>query len=197
MFVLVKMSEKVLVKPGDLRLGLGQGVSAEINRIYANKVIPSVGFCVALHSLESVSDAFIYANNGGAHVATVFGLVVLRPFVDEIILGTVAESSERGIRVSLDFFDDVWIPAANLRQPARFDAEGGHWLWSYSGAGDTQNDLPIYQDETIRLKVVAVGYAPPQDPRSVSEGLPQPYHPPMTVTGRVNGDGLGPTSWWR
>ena len=39
-----------------------------------------------------------------------FRLVVFRPFKGEVITGKISSSSEGGIRVALDFFDDVQVP---------------------------------------------------------------------------------------
>jgi hypothetical protein len=40
--------------------------------------------------------------------------------VGEVIDGIIEESSERGLRVSLSFFDDIWIPRDCLMGDARY-----------------------------------------------------------------------------
>ena len=39
-----------------------------------------------------------------------FRLVVFRPFKGEVITGRISSSSDTGIKVALDFFDDVHVP---------------------------------------------------------------------------------------
>jgi DNA-directed RNA polymerase III subunit RPC8 len=46
-------------------------------------------------------------------------MVVFRPFKGEIIQGILLEGNPEGIRVHLDFFSDIWIPAANLQEGSR------------------------------------------------------------------------------
>jgi len=51
-----------------------------------------------------------------------FRLVVFRPFRGEIVQGVLLEGNADGIRVGLDFFSDVWIPAANLQEGSKLYA---------------------------------------------------------------------------
>ena len=44
-----------------------------------------------------------------------FRMILFRPVEGEIIVGTVLSSNMSGIRVSLEFMDDVWIPSYNRR----------------------------------------------------------------------------------
>lgn len=42
--------------------------------------------------------------------AAEFRLVVFRPFVGEVLIGRIMAATHKGIRVSLEFFDDIFIP---------------------------------------------------------------------------------------
>lgn len=44
--------------------------------------------------------------------------MVFRPFVGEVLVGRVAQSSEGGLRVSLGFFDDIIVPSFLLQTPS-------------------------------------------------------------------------------
>ena len=44
--------------------------------------------------------------------------MVFRPFVGEVLVGRVAQSSEGGLRVSLGFFDDIIVPSYLLQTPS-------------------------------------------------------------------------------
>ena len=37
-------------------------------------------------------------------------MTVFRPFVGEVLSGRIMAATHRGIRISLEFFDDVFIP---------------------------------------------------------------------------------------
>ena len=42
--------------------------------------------------------------------------------------------------MTLDFFDDIWIPSYLMQQPSEFDSRTSLWVWKYSieegGDGD-------------------------------------------------------------
>jgi DNA-directed RNA polymerase III subunit RPC8 len=52
-----------------------------------------------------------------------FRMTVFRPFVGEVLTGRIMAATHNGIRISLEFFDDIFIPAhlifsiANLYPP--------------------------------------------------------------------------------
>ena len=47
-------------------------------------------------------------------------MILFRPVEGEIIVGTVLSSNMSGIRVSLEFMDDVWIPSYNRVESCGF-----------------------------------------------------------------------------
>jgi hypothetical protein len=75
---------------------------------------------IAFYDFISVNDGLIYPGEGAAHHLCKFRFVFFRPFVGEVIDGIIEESSERGLRVSLSFFDDIWIPRDCLMGDARY-----------------------------------------------------------------------------
>lgn len=40
-----------------------------------------------------------------------FRMIVFRPFVGEVLTGRIMAATHNGIRISLEFFDDIFIPA--------------------------------------------------------------------------------------
>ena len=117
-----------------LRLYPPQVLTEELDKKYANKVIADVGMCICVHDVTSVSDAVIYPAEGAAHHPLVVRLLVFRPFAGEVCVGTIVGATEEGVKVSLDFFDEVFIPAFLLPQPAVYDARAKLWVWKYEGS---------------------------------------------------------------
>lgn len=75
--------------------------------------------------------------DGGAHHQVLFQCVVFRPFVEEVLVGTVSECNEEGLSVNVGgFFDQVFIPAYWMLNPSHYDADAGVWVWT-----------PSYDDE--------------------------------------------------
>jgi DNA-directed RNA polymerase III subunit RPC8 len=131
-----------------------------------------------------------------------------------IVVGMVQESDKSGMRVSLSFFDDVFIPAANMQSNSRFDVYTGLWVWQFG-------DVDLYMDKfhKIRFRVQEVRYAalekklPAMEPNVMGEddddqlsiggggdgGAEELYaarKPPMTVIGSVAENLLGMMTWW-
>ncbi|XP_042030834.1 DNA-directed RNA polymerase III subunit RPC8-like isoform X2 [Salvia splendens] len=120
-----------------------------------------------------------------------FRLVMFRPFVGEIITARLKESTVDGLRLSLGFFDDIYVPVPFLFSPNRNEPVPGHrnrvnWIWNYM-----DEDYSVDAEDEIMFKVHDVSYPPiPLEPKDV-----KPFAP-MVVTGSLDMDGLGPTSWW-
>jgi len=130
MFVLAMISDTIRVPPTLLNQPTLTSITAEIEKRYPNRIIVDVGLVVTLYNeVLSIGDGILACGDGGAHHECVFRLVVFRPFVEEVLVGTVEESNEEGIRVSVGgFFDDVFIPAYWMLNPSKYDDATGLWV---------------------------------------------------------------------
>ena len=79
-------------------------------------MISDFGLCICIQDFSRVEDAIIYPADGGAHHRVVFRVIVFRPFVGEIAVGTIVGSDENGLKVSIEFFEDIFIPHYLLPQ---------------------------------------------------------------------------------
>ena len=50
----------------------------------------------------------------------------------------------------MSFFDDIFIPAANLQKPYRFDEKEQLFVWQYD-TGESTHDLYVDIGEEIRF----------------------------------------------
>ena len=49
------------------------------------------------------------------------------------MLGTIKECDPvKGVRISIQFFDDIYIPPAYLINGSVFNYEEGVWVWNFS-----------------------------------------------------------------
>jgi RNA polymerase III subunit Rpc25 len=93
---------------------------------------------------------------------------VFRPFKGEILQAVILENSPTGIRLSMDFFADIWVPAANLQAPSVFKVQDGEkvWIWDPEAEKDdldgmdvdeAEKPIPYYydQNEPVRFRVEA------------------------------------------
>ena len=99
-----------------------------------------------------------------------FRMIMFRPVEGEVLLGKVLSSNKNGIRVSLEFTEDVWIPSYNcssffvyyynlcvVQEGSVYDPVKRIWIWRYND-GDQQLDFEVDTGELIRFRVVALQY---------------------------------------
>lgn len=123
-----------------------------------------------------------------------FTLIMFRPFVGEIIVAKLKESTANGLRLSLEFFDDIYVPVHLLPVPSHSVPDPGKrdrvvWIWKFP---DSDEELVIDGIDEIKFQVHSVNFPPipivqPEDSKPFA---------PMVVTGSIDFDGLGPVSWW-
>ncbi|CAG8450412.1 15397_t:CDS:2 [Cetraspora pellucida] len=114
MFILTVLKDTIHIQPYDFHKPKFDALTDEINRIYANKVIQDVGLCICLFEIISASEEIVHYGDGASYAKVTFRLVVFRPFIGEIIEGTVSSNTFEGVKaVTLGYFDDILIPTHN------------------------------------------------------------------------------------
>ena len=156
MFVLTVLRDVVRVAADKFDRELLEVLAEELDKKYANKVIVDTGMCICVHDFLSVEDAMLYPADGGAHHPVVFRCVVFRPFVGEVAVGTITGANKDGIKVSLDFFDDVFVPSYLLPQPAEYDSRAKLWVWKYEGS---EEGGIFSTHEQVRFRVESISFS--------------------------------------
>lgn len=138
MFVIATIADTIRVPPSLLSQPTLTSVQTEIEKRYPNKIIVDVGLVIAPYGPPlQIGDGIFVPGDGGAHHQVVFKAIVFRPFVEEVLIGTVTDSNEDGITVSIGgFFDHVFIPVYWMLNPSTYDETTGLWVWT-----------PTYDDE--------------------------------------------------
>uniref|UniRef100_A0A7S4BAP9 DNA-directed RNA polymerase III subunit RPC8 n=1 Tax=Chrysotila carterae TaxID=13221 RepID=A0A7S4BAP9_CHRCT len=201
MFRLCRMMDTVHIAPADFpKPGDDEGavilniITEAINEKYPNKVVPEVGLCVALYDILEIGEAHLYQGSAAQHTAVEFRLVIFRPFVGQILTGKVASCDMQGVRMTMGFFDDVYVPTSALQKPSRWSSEENLWVW------ELYPDNPLYLDleNEARFRVLEVSFHPDGDGAPPGR-LPEPGHsskPVMCVTATIDEAGLGLVDWW-
>ncbi|KAL1965986.1 hypothetical protein VTN77DRAFT_4926 [Rasamsonia byssochlamydoides] len=195
MFLLATLSDLIQISPEDFSKFSAVAIEDNINAKYANKVIQKIGLCIGFYDLLESSDGLIGHGTGLVNVNVKFRLIVFRPFKGEIILGKITSSSENGIKIGVEFFNDILVPPDLLLEGSRFDYNDQVWVW------ENEEGATFYFDigEIVRLRVEMeewhdqIPNAPDQqDATTVSE-----RKPPYSIMGSMQMAGLGPISWWQ
>lgn len=192
MFYLSRIEHSLRLPPHLLSLHLQDAVMGELEKLFLDKVINNLGLCVSVYDIQSIKDHFILPNDGHPTLTVVFTLIMFRPFVGEIITAKVIESTADGLRLSLGFFDDIYIPSHRLPTPSHkkdnLKKNSVMWYWKPS-----DDEFSIELKDQIRFQVESVNY--PKIPTEQPENS-KPFAP-MEVKGSIDFDGLGPVHWWQ
>ena len=143
MFQLAVIEDKVTCYPDQLNRDPAEVIIEQIELKFCNKVLLNVGLGISFYDFVSIGDPYLYPGAGSSIQVVTFRLVVFRPFVGEVLTGKVHSSTKEGVRLSLDFFDDVMIPAAQLQQPSVFNTSSNLWTWKYETDSDAEYALQV------------------------------------------------------
>ncbi|GAB1198198.1 cystathionine gamma-lyase cys3 [Aspergillus pseudonomiae] len=149
MFILTTLSDLIQISPEDFSKYSSIAIEDNINEKYANKVIQKVGLCIGFYDLLESSDGLIGHGTGLVNVNVKFRLIVFRPFKGEIMLGKISSATEHGIKIAVEFFNDILVPPNLLLDGARFDYADQVWIW------ENEDGSTFYFDigEVVRFRV--------------------------------------------
>ncbi|MEN2498678.1 MAG: DNA-directed RNA polymerase III subunit RPC8 [Marteilia pararefringens] len=101
-----------------------------------------------------------------------FRYIVFRPYIDEILQGTLIKQTSDGIQISLEFFDDIFVYPDAFPDFSEFNTDYNSWCWRYTtnieensedGKMNTNPDDQLFYFETgksIRFRVIGEQFVP-------------------------------------
>ncbi|KAL1919825.1 uncharacterized protein VTP21DRAFT_1756 [Calcarisporiella thermophila] len=200
MFILSVLKDTVRIVPSDFSIPKYEALEDEINKKYSNKVLQGVGLCICLYDILEASEGFIFHSDGSSHVKVRFRMLVFRPHIGEVLTGKVKSCTSSGVRVTMDFFDDILIPPHYLPTPSEFDMEEQAWQWSFDG-----NPMWIDVGSNIRFRIEDETFTdttpPPANRQKTTvaeqEAMNSTKVPPYSLTATIADEGLGDPEWWK
>uniref|UniRef100_A0A0W0FHG1 Putative polymerase III polypeptide H n=1 Tax=Moniliophthora roreri TaxID=221103 RepID=A0A0W0FHG1_MONRR len=211
MFNLAILKDTIPIHPSSFGIPPAEALTSQLNKKYANKVLHDVGLCIVVFDLTEAGEGKVRYGDGFLWYRVVFRLVVFKPFIGEVLVGKVKSSDPESIRISLGFFDDIYIPAIYLPQPSTFDPmERSHFWLPDSELTSAQThemlDTPVaermYIDagEVVRVRVESDEfYDDEPGPPVVKEGVHverERRRAPFSIVCSIAEQGLGPIAWW-
>jgi len=185
MFQLSKIEDIIKIKASlfnDEIYAINQAITLK----YVNKVLKNVGLIISMYDIISIGDRHVYPGDDGAHINVVFRLIVFKPFIGEVITGKLISSNARGVKISLGFFDNIFIFPDLLQPRSSFDEQDKVWVWPYE---DHRLEMNINEDIIFRVHTVKCVL---EEQNEQEEGVQ-----PMIIIGTINDQGLGMIDWWK
>ncbi|KDQ19103.1 hypothetical protein BOTBODRAFT_63227 [Botryobasidium botryosum FD-172 SS1] len=207
MYNLALMKDTVALRPNTFGSPPHIAILEELNKKYANRVVHDVGLAICVFDLVEAGEGKVRYGDGCLWYKITFRLVVFRPFRSEIIVAQVKSNSEEAVRLTLEFFDDIYIPVAYLPHPHAFDPNDRQHFWVPDRTTEELLDEPLPQrnyleaGEYIRVRVESDEfYDDEPGPPKVIEGVAvqdDTYRrPPYRIICSIAEAGLGLISWW-
>ncbi|KAA6409694.1 MAG: DNA-directed RNA polymerase III subunit RPC8 [Lasallia pustulata] len=193
MFILTTISDLVQITPEEFQKPSAEAIEDNINTKYANKVIQKIGLCICLYDILKASDGLIGHGTGIVNVNVEFRLIVFRPFKGEIILGRISSASDYGMKIRLDFFDDINVPPNLMFPGSFFNVQEQCWVWNNEG-----QEYFYDKYEWVRFRVEQEHWhdqspvAPSERENISASDRKSPY----SIIASMMQAGLGPTEWW-
>uniref|UniRef100_A0A7S0HIV8 RNA polymerase III subunit Rpc25 domain-containing protein n=1 Tax=Hanusia phi TaxID=3032 RepID=A0A7S0HIV8_9CRYP len=217
MFVLVKLKDAIPIPASELSKPRSLAVSNQVEKKYSNRVLLGTGLCVCLYEIEELGEGLIYPSDSAVHVRVTFSLVVFRPFIGEVLTGSIDRSTPEGLWISLGFFQDIFVPPHFMQDGSEWDEEHQLWVWK-SEHGDAMLDPALGSPvrfrvtNTIFRPVKRPSKAPPAanadptliqqagkrfaDRKQAGQVQEQEEEAAFQVMASIKDDGLGLAIWW-
>lgn len=192
MFILSEISDLVRIPPHTFHIPIEHSIKNELNKKLANKVINNLGLVITVWDLLDIKDGLLKPGDGATFVETRFRCVVWKPFLGEILTGWVSDCSAEGIKVKLDFFEEIFIPKNYLFENCKFKPVDKAWVWQ----PDEETELFIDINEKIRFRIEEEIFVniKPKINEDAEESTNQT--PPYALLASMQTDGMGCVSWW-
>ncbi|PVG02100.1 hypothetical protein CPB86DRAFT_752314 [Serendipita vermifera] len=212
MFILSEIRDTVALAPHTFGLDTAETLSRELNKKYANRILHDIGLVISVFDLLKCTEGKVRYGDGCLWYKVDFRLVVFRPFISEVLVGKVKSQDEQGIRVTLNFFDEIYIDVTQLPAPCAFDSSRQKFFWSPTLDEDATRtqlmDSPISErlyielDAPIKFRVEGDEFHDEEPgPPKMSEGVridltKEPKRAPYRIIASIAGQGTGPLEWW-
>jgi len=156
MFLLTVIEDKIKILPSQFGRNSLDVLKEQVEIKYTNRIILDVGLCITFYDFIDVGDPFLYPSEGSSIQVVRFRMVVFRPFIGESIVGKVTKSTKEGLHLSVEFFDEIFVPSSLLQSPSVYNPSTGLWIWKY---GENQDmDFEMGLGEEIRFKVRSISF---------------------------------------
>jgi len=193
MFQLSTIKDTIKLPPHTFsKASVEEALIDEIHALYSNKVIHDVGLCISVWQILDYGDGIVGYGDGAVYVETEFEMMVFRPIRGECLVGKVVSSREDHIRVSLGFFDDIYI--TEFWDECRFDRKEQVFIWK-SG----ESELYFDSGEMVRFRVgdfQFIDTRPTTAPKGAVGAVAENADAPFVVYGACKESGMGAVAWW-
>ncbi len=101
MFYLAEVEDHIRVEPKHFGLPTHESIEKQLDESYVSSISKDLGFVVSVISVEDVGDGIIIPGDGAAFYKSRFRVLVWKPEMHELVLGTIKEITNFGAFMSM------------------------------------------------------------------------------------------------
>jgi DNA-directed RNA polymerase subunit E' len=101
MFYLTDVEDHVRVEPRHFGLATKDAVEKQLNESFVDKISKELGFVISVVSVDHVGDGTIIPGDGATYYKSRFTLLIWKPELHELVLGTIEEIANFGAFINL------------------------------------------------------------------------------------------------
>lgn len=178
---------------------------------YVGKVVPRLGFCLAVEHVLEYSPCEVKGPHGSAWLTAVFDICLFAPVPFTRFRAKIVGQDEGGIILCIDFFASyrILVPPKELVDGSAFDKVTGRWFLpvtendeekeAIEGDSSAISDAEcnnscnfyLHQEDVVAKVVSCYIVGGESNPHNTAE-----KEELMSITASFQGDCLGPISWF-
>lgn len=101
MFYLAEVEDHVRVEPKHFGLPTREAVEKQLDESYVDKINKDLGYVLSVVSVDDVIDGVIIPGDGSAYYKSRFKILIWKPELHELILGTISEIANFGAFIDM------------------------------------------------------------------------------------------------
>merc|ERR1712224_912658 len=199
MFSLVKVIREIRLNSKEISKQHSSTITKIIEDLFSEKAIVQKGLIVIIYNVFILDHGFLNSVNGSICFPLHLSLVIFKPIIGEIVTARIIDCTDRGLQLSMGFFDNIFITPEKLGSNCEFDIGSALWIWQF-----TDMSLIYGLGDTIRFRVAAVIFPTMEHKqlnipilKGIEESLTHCNRQTMVVLGETNESGLGDVRWWK
>lgn len=160
-----------------------------ITHKYNDTVLPNYGLLIDIFDIVKAYECKSLPDIPVAYVRCVFRYIVFNPPIGSVWTAKISGTNEDGISLQMSFFNDIWIPWANLPENTEYEAKTNTWRFIPNPDDDEDAEEAEYyfsEGSIVKFRVCEVKYNPDEKAGQL-----------MVIIGSMSTNGLGPIAWWQ
>lgn len=157
MFYEVEAKGHVRVLPKFFGDDTNQAIMKSLNKQFEGYISKDFGIVIGITDVKEVNEGIIIAGDGAAYYDTVFGLLVFKPEMQEVVLGKIADITDFGAFITIGPIDGMIHVSQTMDDYVSFGKSG------VLTGKESKHNLKV--GDLCRARIIAVSFKELANPR--------------------------------